>query len=133
MNAQRVSVQRPKELSVGPRGREREREMSTDTLTPGGRTPRERRLSIGVPVIARTRSGRRQMSVDRMLAVDGRRTPMWMDERGQLSVLQGEGVGRERPRGRSVSPRPRRSSEVLELEGDSGDVGQSLLGRGYRA
>jgi hypothetical protein len=58
---------------------------------------------------------------------------MWTDEQGRLSVLQAEGMGRERPRGRSVSPRPRRSSEVLELEGDSGDVGESLLGRGYRA
>lgn len=132
MNAQRASVQRPRELSVGPAGREREREMSTDTLTPGGRTLRERRLSIGVPVIARTRSGRRQMSVDR-ISIDSRRAPMWTDERGRLSVLQAEGVGPERPRGRSVSPRPRRSSEVLELEGDSGDVGESLLGRGYRA
>lgn len=132
MNAQHASVQRPRELSVGPGGREREREMSIDTLTPGGRTPRERRLSIGVPVIARTRSGRRQMSVDRM-SIDSRRAPMWTDERGRLSVLQSEGLGRERPRGRSASPRPRRSSEVLELEGDSGDVGESLLGRGYRA
>jgi hypothetical protein len=120
MNAERASVQRPRELSVGPRGRERELDMSMDTLTPGGRMPRERRLSIGVPVIARTRSGRRQMSVD------SRHTPMWTDERGRLSVLQADGVGRERPRGRSVSPR-----RSFEMEGS--DVGESLLGRQYRA
>jgi hypothetical protein len=120
MNAERASMQRPRELDVGPRGRERD--MSTDTLTPGGRTPRERRLSIGVPIIARTRSGRRQMSVD-----TGRRAPAWTDERGRLSVLQADGVGRER-RGRSMSPR-----RSFELEGEGGDVGESLLGRQYRA
>jgi hypothetical protein len=125
MNAQQGVMQKPRELSLDGRGRERS--MSGDTitgltpLTPGGRN-RERRLSIGVPIIARTKSGRRQQSVD------SRRTPMWADERGRLSVLQQEGVGRERPRGRSMSPR-----RSFELEGDSGDVGESLLGRQYRA
>jgi hypothetical protein len=122
MDAQQGVVQRPRELSLDRRGRERS--MSGDTitgltpLTPGGQN-RERRLSIGVPIIARTRSGRRQQSVD------SRRTPVWADERGRLSVLQQEGVGRERPRGRSMSPR-----RTFELEGDSGDVGERLLGRG---
>jgi len=55
-----------------------------------------------------------------------RHTPMWTDERGRLSVLQADGVGRERPRGRSVSPR-----RSFEMEGS--DVGESLLGRQYRA
>ena len=127
-----VVQQRGRELSVDGRGRGREREIqheragSVDTvvglasLTPGGRS-RERRLSIGVPVIARTRSGRRQQSAD-----TGRRTPMWTDERGRLSVLQADGVGRERPRGRSASPRG-------SFEMDAGDVGESLLGKQYRA
>jgi hypothetical protein len=125
MDAQQGVMQRPRELSLDRRGRERS--MSGDTITgltpqtPGGRN-RERRLSIGVPIIARTRSGRRQQSVD------SRRTPMWADERGRLSVLQQEGVGRERPRGRSMSPR-----RSFELEGDSGDVGERLLGGQYRA
>jgi hypothetical protein len=60
--------------------------------------------------------------------VDSRRTPMWADERGRLSAMQQDGIGRERPRGRSMSPR-----RSFELEGDSGDVGESLLGRQYRA
>jgi hypothetical protein len=115
---QRVSLPRAFELSVETRGRERG--TSVETLTPGGgRTPRERRLSIGVPVIARTRSGRRQQSVD------SRHAPMWTDERGRLSALQQDGVGRERARGRSMSPR--RSYEM------EADVGDSLLGQQYRA
>ena len=142
MQAESALVQRPRELSVDGRGRVRERERSADggewaaalrgherglsvdtvvPLTPGGGRNRDRRLSIGVPVIARTRSGRRQQSVD-----TGRRTPMWTDERGRLSVLQVEGVGRERQRGRSVSPR-------RSLDMDAGDVGDSLLGQQYRA
>ena len=141
--------QRGRELSVDGRGRERERDsggflgshghergLSVDTvvpLTPGGERGRERRLSIGVPVIARTRSGRRQASVDTVGM--GRRTaaPMWADERGRLSVLQAEGVGR--PRGRSLSP----ARHSFELDagggggGSGGDVGDSLLGQQYRA
>ena len=147
--------QRGRELSVDGRGREREREsdsgpflgsghergLSVDTIvpsTPGGGRGRERRLSIGVPVIARTRSGRRQASVDtvgmgRRTAAAAATAPLWADERGRLSVLQAEGVGRDsaggRPRGRSFSP----ARHSFELDGGGADVGDSLLGRQYRA
>jgi hypothetical protein len=122
MDAQAALMQRPRELSMDRRGRERERDVSVDTVVPGGRAPRERRLSIGVPIIARTRSGRRQQSVD------SRHTPTWVDERGRLSALQQQGIGRERSRSRSMSPR-----RLFELEGEGGDVGQSLLGQQHRA